>query len=436
MKLLWLHYAAFAAGVAVAILCLCVEHYRHARRLAAIKTRILVNGIRGKSSITRLVAAALRADTDRVVFAKTTGTAARMIYPAGREVPVRRPRGVNVIEQVAIVGRAAAAGADTLVMECMAVDPLLQALNQDQLVRSQIGVISNVREDHLEEMGPTLTDVARSLANTMPRRGVCFSAETDRELRGVLLEEAGRRGCTLYFVDPDSVTDREMGGFGYLAFKENVALALAVAQWCGVSRRRALRGMWQAAPDPGVLRVEPCMHAARVFDAVNLFAANDPESTMMNLRLLRERGLVGDSVSVVINCRPDRLERNGQMGALIQRIMPDRVFLIGTPTRSALHAIPEDLHQLVVDLDGEHRSGGDLLDAIAAQLPTDRAHAIVLVGNIHGRGEALLEALHEAAAAPDGVDAIEATADLPALRWTHHDDTLLDLSQAVQARTR
>ena len=47
-----------------------------------------------------------------------------------------------------------------------------------------------------------------------------------------------------------------MRGFSWFTFKENVAIALAVAELLGVDRGTALRGMWNAPPDPGVLTVE------------------------------------------------------------------------------------------------------------------------------------------------------------------------------------
>jgi gamma-polyglutamate synthase len=374
---------------------LVVERARHRRQLSQLPTRIVVNGIRGKSSVTRLIAGALRADHRRTTFAKTTGTAARLIYPHGHEVPIRRGLGgVNVIEQIGVVRRAVHAGADTLVIECMAVLPELQQVNQELLIEGGIVVITNVREDHLEEMGPTLDDVARSLSRSMPHRGTVVTAE--RERLHILREEADRRQCSVIAVDPDSVTDAEMRRFRWITFKENVALALAVAQLCGVDRATALKGMWRAAPDPGVLRVDACAHRGRRFAAVNLFAANDPASTLMNIGLLRERRLIGDRVAVVINCRPDRIERNGQMGTIIPDIDPRRVFLIGTPTRSALQLIPEKWRDRVVDLDGEHRTGADLRDAIVDALGAGGTNtALLMIGNIHGRGEELLEALHE-----------------------------------------
>lgn len=371
------------------------ERVRHRRQLARIPTRIVVNGIRGKSSMTRLTAGALRGDPRRIVAAKTTGTAARFIYPGGREVLIHRGRGgVNVIEQVGVVRRAVHAGADTLVVECMAVQPELQQVNQEQLIEAGIVVITNVREDHLEEMGPTLDDVARSLSRSMPRRGMVITAERDR--LHILREEATRRQCTLIAVDPDTVSDAEMAPFRWITFKENVAVALAVAQLCGVDRATALAGMYRTIPDPGVLRVDACAHHGRRFAAVNLFAANDPTSTLMNVDLLRQRRLICKRVAAVINCRPDRVERNGQMGAIIPQINPHRIFLIGSPTRSALHHVPDAWRDRVVDLEGEHRTGTQLRDAIVEAIALgDTGTSLLMIGNIHGRGEELLAALHQ-----------------------------------------
>ena len=67
-------------GTVVLILLIAgyVEASNHRRIIAAIPLRIHVNGTRGKSSVTRLIAAGLRAGGLRT-FAKTTGTAPRII---------------------------------------------------------------------------------------------------------------------------------------------------------------------------------------------------------------------------------------------------------------------------------------------------------------------------------------------------------------------
>src|SRR6188768_109659 len=152
------------------------ENYRHRQNLKRIRIRIHVNGTRGKSSVTRLIAAALR-EAGLVTCAKTTGTLARMILPNGREVPIFRPAGANVIEQKRIVAAAVAHGADVLVIECMALQPELQALSEFKLLRATHGVITNARPDHLDVMGPTGADVARALCGMIPPKGRLFTAE-------------------------------------------------------------------------------------------------------------------------------------------------------------------------------------------------------------------------------------------------------------------
>lgn len=369
-----------------------IEQRNHYRNLCRIPHRIMVNGIRGKSSITRLCAGALRGG-GKTVVAKTTGTAARFIFPDGSEEPVYRKFGVaNVVEQISIVRRAAVYHPDALVMECMAVAPALQEINQSKLVQSNIGVLCNVREDHLAEMGPTLDDVARSLSRSMPVGGVCITAERDR--LAILQKEAERRNCRLIVVDPESVSDREMAGFDWITFKENVAIALAVAEQLGVDRQSALAGMWAAPIDPGALAVVRVMHGTKRIRFANIFAANDPESTLMNIRQLENQQLIGRPLTMVINCRPDRIERNGQMGELTAEVQPERIVLIGEVTRSAGRSVPAELQDRIVDLGGK-LAPGRLLEGVMAATPDDSS--VLAVGNIHGQGEVLL---HEIEALP------------------------------------
>ena len=58
------------------------EFKLHQISLSEIPIRVHVNGTRGKSSVTRLIAAGLRAGGKRT-FAKTTGTAPRVIDSEG-----------------------------------------------------------------------------------------------------------------------------------------------------------------------------------------------------------------------------------------------------------------------------------------------------------------------------------------------------------------
>lgn len=385
---MWYLYTVFTLCCLTLVVAGVIEQRNHERNLKTIPHRILVNGIRGKSSITRLCAGALRGGHLRVI-AKTTGTAARFVFPDATEEPVHRKFGIaNVVEQIGIVRRAAVYHPDALVIECMAVMPALQEINQSKLIKSDIGVLCNVREDHLAEMGPTLDDVARSLSRSMPVGGICVTAEKER--LHILQEEADKRRCRLIAVDPESVHDAEMRQFGWITFKENVAIALAVAELLGVDRPSALQGMWDAPPDPGVLSVSRVRQGTKRIAFANVFAANDPESTLMNIRQLESQRLIGRPLAMLINCRPDRVERNGQMGTLAGEVAPDRVILIGEPTRSAKSAVPDELQSRVVDLGGK-LPPERLLEEVLLAVPD--LGSVVAVGNIHGQGEVLLHEL-------------------------------------------
>ncbi|MEV0961048.1 poly-gamma-glutamate synthase PgsB, partial [Streptomyces sp. NPDC049910] len=389
--MLYLYFVLLIGGVFL-LAAGIVEQRRHYAALHSIPSRVLVNGIRGKSSITRLCAGALRGG-DLVTVAKTTGTAARFIHPDATEEPVYRKFGIaNVVEQIGIVRRAATYRPHALVIECMAVMPALQEVNQSKLIRSTIGVLCNVREDHLAEMGPTLDDVARSLCRSMPENGICVTAEKERF--HILQEEADARNCELVYADPESVTDAELRGFSWFTFKENVAIALVVAGLLGVEREVALQGMYDAPPDPGVLSVERyATPEGKRLAFANVFAANDPESTLMNINQLLDLGAISRPLNVVINCRPDRVERNGQMGEIIPDLQPDNVFVIGHPAKSAIDAIPAEWRDRAVDLGGERRSADEFMPALLERMSD--GSSLVAIGNIHGQGEELLEYLAE-----------------------------------------
>ncbi|MQY38483.1 hypothetical protein SRB17_64960 [Streptomyces sp. RB17] len=417
-------YTVLLVCCAILLAAGVVEQRRHFVNLDTIPTRVLVNGIRGKSSITRLCAGALRGG-DLVTVAKTTGTAARFIHPDATEEPVYRKFGIaNVVEQIGIVRRAAAYKPDALVIECMAVMPALQEINQSKLIRSTIGVLCNVREDHLAEMGPTLDDVARSLCRSMPEDGICVTAEKDRF--HILQEEADARNCKLIYADPQTVTDEELRGFSWFTFKENVAIALTVAELLGVDRETALQGMYDAPPDPGVLSVERYLTPeGKKLRFANVFAANDPESTLMNINQLLDLGAIHRPLNVVINCRPDRVERNGQMGEIIPDLDPERVFVIGHPAKSAIDAIPAEFRSRAVDLGGDKRDPEEFMHKMLDMLGADSS--MVAIGNIHGQGEILLE--HLAELPPDDSD--EPAAAAPAGR-TEPAPAKVDNSETMQ----
>ena len=356
----------------------------HARAVRRIPVRIHVNGTRGKSSVTRLIAGGLRAGGRRT-FAKTTGTLARMINPDGSEVDVYRFGNPNILEQTRIVRRAVEVGAEVLVVECMALTPEIQPIAELRLIRSTVGVITNVRADHLDVMGPTVEDVAWTLAQTLPIRGHAFTAE--RRWADILAQVAQDRGSTLTVVDPESVGAADLEGFSYVEHPENVAIALAVCGHLGVDRRTALHGMQQARPDPGVLRRYTVRVGTKEVQFVNAFAANDPDSTrLIWTRLGLDQPEPGTRRIVLANCRSDRLQRSGQIAELVARWLPaDHVVLSGEGTALvAFQAVQRGLQRgRLTDLGGLNAE--QVYERVLGLI--QERGVVVGIGNIVGLGQ-------------------------------------------------
>ncbi len=311
------------------LICLGILEYRvHVRNLEAIPIRVHVNGTRGKSSVTRLIAGALREHGLRT-FAKTTGTLPRMIMNDGREYPVYRPFKANIIEQLRIVSLAVHNKAEALVVECMALQPGLQSLTELKFIRATHGLITNARPDHLEVMGPSERDVTLALLGTTPYRGRLFTGERDYmdEFR-----QAGRdRQTEVDFLSQDeidNIKDEEMAGFDYVEHKENVALTLKVCRSMGVPRDVALRGMWKTRPDPGAMSEFVLDFYGRKITFSNGFAANDPESSETIWRMALDRHRDVERRIMVLNARYDRPDRSRQLAEALPGWPPADAYVV------------------------------------------------------------------------------------------------------------
>jgi gamma-polyglutamate synthase len=310
------------------------EYLRHRSNLFGIGTRVHVNGTRGKSSVTRLLTAALNHAGIRT-FGKTTGTLPRMLFPDGREYPVYRPGGhANVLEQLRIVATARRLNAQALVLECMALQPHLQWLSEEKLVQATHGIITNAREDHLDVMGPGEKDVARALAGMVPRGNKLFTCE--RRNLDIFKMACADRNSELVTIDPkevEAVTTQELAGFSYHEHPDNVALVVSICRTLGIDRETAVQGMWKAQPDAGALKHFEVEFFGRTLHFINGFAANDAESTERIWRMALDMFPEVDRSIAVFNTRADRPQRSQQLAsASVSWPKADATLLMGTGT--------------------------------------------------------------------------------------------------------
>jgi gamma-polyglutamate synthase len=370
--------------IIIAVIAGINEYIRHQKRIYSIPVRIHINGTRGKSSVTRLIGAGLRAGGISNIT-KVTGTFPRLIIEDGTETYIHRKASANILEQLSIVKYAASRKVQALVMECMALQPQYQTITEHHMIHSNIGVMTNIRLDHTDVMGHTLAEIADTLGRTIPKNEHLFSSEN--VIPQTLKQLADKRNTVSHFIDPKTVTFEEMSGFRYIEHRENVSLALAVCQHLGIDRETALKGMYGAIPDAGALmayRVET-FHKRLVF--YNAFAANDPDSTLLVWQKIRnEIGLEGTRI-VLLNTRQDRLYRADQLAEMVGKKINDEtdyLLLIGqstdvVETMAINYGVPR---KKILNL------GYTTPDKVFEQVlsVTEKTSTIIAIGNMGGMG--------------------------------------------------
>ena len=308
------------------------EYLANSKAVSRIPTRIHVTGIRGKTTTTSLIGAALRNQGQKVVT-KTTGKVASIVDAEGKEHRIRtHHQQPNLREQPSIIEDiASGAGADAIVFECMSIRPK-NIVAETRFVRPTISVITNVRADHLDVMGPTLEDVAWNLSGIVPRNGIVVTAE--KNYLPIIRKRAEERGARVVEADPDAVPDESLSQFSYMVFKENIATSLKVCEQLGIPNDQALKGMLQAKPDPGVTRSVNAVVGSQNVRLIAAFGVNDIDSTRIVFEELRRRKVIEDQCVTIglFHAREDRVTRTLEFAQAMAKMPFDEILVVGNMT--------------------------------------------------------------------------------------------------------
>ena len=382
----------FLSLLLVVCVVLAIEKIRHERRLNRIPIRIHVNGTRGKSNVTRLIAAALRRSGIRTL-GKTTGTIPRLILPDGSEKTIRRWAPPNILEQIKTVAIADKMKAEALVIECMALDPVLQFVSKKNMIRSTVGVITNVRPDHFEVMGDSLDDIAEALSATIPDQGTLITG--DSRYAPFFTTVASEMGSRVILADAAEAeaADCPQGRF---LFPENAAIARSVVSLIGRDPAAV-----SACLDEGLILRESagvsraCLEGRQVH-FVDAFSANDVVST----RMIQEKAVTRFSCPrpriALFNNRADRPLRLRSFAlSLLDDPFYDYIAVIGECRRLARRFIRRKTpEEKIFVLKGT--TPAEILRELIAKIPGGEL-TIVGVGNEKGPGRLLTDYFGEAA---------------------------------------
>lgn len=297
------------SGLALFVFVLAGERFFLNRCRRSVPLRICVTGTRGKSSVTRLIAAALREKGLRVL-ARTTGSRPVIIFPDGHEEEILRGSFPGILEGKKVLRLGKKWEAEAVVVEMMSIHPENLRVESRQLFKPQILVVTNIRLDHLDALGRDTENIAASFAEAVPEGAEIFLPRA--EVHPAFVNRAGKRGARIHSV---SGAQEKIGKRPGLIFPDNLSLGLAAAASLGVDKRTALKGMARAVPDIGELKIwkRKKKNSSKQLIFISLFAANEPESTRAGLSLLKNKGICGDTEMVgLINLRTDRGDRTLQ----------------------------------------------------------------------------------------------------------------------------
>ena len=292
----------------------------------------------------------------------------------------------NIREQIRIIKKVRRLNPDAIVLECMALRPDLQKTESYQIVEPNLVVITNVRPDHLDVMGPTVHDIAHAFIEAVPKRCRVITPEPEifRQFDDLI---TGKR-LHMSVLKAGDIKDSDHENFSYIEHKQNIELALAVCQHYGIDRKTALSGMQTMQPDPGALMKYKLELKSKRVVIINAMAANDPESTLL---IWAETDKKFNEINLLINCRDDRIDRSFQIAELIRdHMLADQIILTGKGTavlRKKLQKMISGKKDIIIDLGNKNPS--QVVDEIANVIADNSL--LFALGNTVGFGARLLE---------------------------------------------
>ena len=360
---MWLVIVLFCAVLILGV----TENAVLKRRIDRIPVRILVNGTRGKSSVTRMLTAALNGCGIRA-FGKTTGSEARFILPDLSEEEVPRKRGIRMVREHDIMFKKAIEHeCQAIVCECMAIREESQKIIGDKLFRPTITVITNARVDHVDQMGDTEEETAEVLCRSIGESETVFTCDP------VIAEALRGRECEVRITEKLPEECRlHTEKFCFPVHEENLAVVLEVCRSLGLGDEDVLNAVVKTEPDSGMTAdMEIGGHLV-----VNGFASNDIVSAR---RLLEGRDM--KDVTVIYNNRSDREFRLKMFRSLFEEAEVTDLTVIGDNVNKCRRYFAKALGYDAV------REGCGQPDADIGM----SRRTIVCMGNIKGAGQALLQ---------------------------------------------
>ena len=285
----------------------------------------------------------------------------------GAEKQLKRLGPANIHEQLRVMRHAKKQGAQIVILECMALSPELQLISQKDIVKSDLSVITNVRYDHIYEMGSELEEIGTALCAVIPDGGTLFTGEDD--LFHMIGEKCNERNCTALKCLPNGCNDA------------NEAIAREIALHLGLNNEEIDAGFANAISDFGSQQIYELKNNKNENIAfLSLFSANDPISSKQRTDSAVKSY---ENFAFIYNHRADRPER--------LELFAER-FFIHYPA-STVYIAGENKMLAKKILGKNHSLKLISINSLSDCLDTCENTLIIGVGNIKGAGYKMIELL-------------------------------------------
>ena len=310
----------FLILVLISLFLLISEYLIVRRAVNKIPIRILVNGTRGKSSVVKYISAGLRG-ADKRTLAKITGVIPTIINPDGSEKIIKRIGPVRIQEQFKLIKLAAKNSIECLVLECMSINPELQML-ESKIFRPDIYVITNIRDDHREQMGDTENQI-HSICEAIPVNSCILTAE--KKYLSEIKQATESKNSKLIFVDENELVNNEYES----TFSANIKIAQKVFDILKIENAKSEAGLQKILKSDINSFLELRLDGKKV-TFINGFAVNDVQSAEEFLDHW-DKILSGiNNLNIIFNSRSDRPLRSVLFAKWISSIkILNKVILTG-----------------------------------------------------------------------------------------------------------
>jgi gamma-polyglutamate synthase len=369
----------------IVISLLSLESFIVKKCIAGVNLRIHVNGTRGKSSVTEYIAAGL--STEKKVLAKITGIKPTIIYPDGKAEVIKRNGRARVQEQFKLIQLASKLNVDALVLECMSILPELQKL-ESRVLSPHIYIITNIRDDHREEMGNSLLEQAEAICSAIPYNSTVLTSE--EYFLPLINKYALNRNCKV--IQINSIDKKYSSLLPEGVFAINIALALAVCRLVGVNEDSAFNNILKIIRDEPDPLINLIINEKEI-RFINGFAVNDVPSAEDFLKYWKNKYENTKEVLLILNTRNDRPVRSLQFAEWIGTLNSvSKVILTGTHiprTRKEIIKSGFDKNKIFTWNKSQITNPLNSLDKIVSK------NSIVFgLGNIAGDGFVILDSLY------------------------------------------